>query len=296
MTMNLGNYSISAKIIGIVILLSFVSAGIAGLGVMDMATMHHAVQEVEESGNESLLGARARQNALVLSRSEFRVAADPSEENIKAVKKIVAETRAKQQKQLDRVRNVDKIITGFEKEIEAIVGAVSSAATELQSTAEKTSKQSNVVAAASEQATANVQTVASATEELSASVREIQSSVANSNGMVGRAADQAQATDGKVKDLAAASQKIGDVISLINDIAAQTNLLALNATIEAARNVNEAATGTKEVSTNIVSVSAAAQHTGASATQVLSAAGELAKNGEKLRTQVGAFLRDVRAA
>ena len=30
-------------------------------------------------------------------------------------------------------------------------------------------------------------------------------------------------------------QKIGDVVTLINDIAAQTNLLALNATIEAAR-------------------------------------------------------------
>ena len=34
---------------------------------------------------------------------------------------------------------------------------------------------------------------------------------------------------------AAAAQKVGDVVQLIQDIAAQTNLLALNATIEAAR-------------------------------------------------------------
>jgi methyl-accepting chemotaxis protein len=35
--------------------------------------------------------------------------------------------------------------------------------------------------------------------------------------------------------LASAAQRIGDVVSLIQDVAAQTNLLALNATIEAAR-------------------------------------------------------------
>jgi methyl-accepting chemotaxis protein len=38
-----------------------------------------------------------------------------------------------------------------------------------------------------------------------------------------------------VKSLAAAAEKIGDVLRLIGAIASQTNLLALNATIEAAR-------------------------------------------------------------
>jgi methyl-accepting chemotaxis protein len=46
---------------------------------------------------------------------------------------------------------------------------------------------------------------------------------------------EAQATDGEIEALAAAAQKIGDVVKLIRDIAGQTNLLALNATIEAAR-------------------------------------------------------------
>jgi methyl-accepting chemotaxis protein len=42
-------------------------------------------------------------------------------------------------------------------------------------------------------------------------------------------------TDQRIKVLAEAAQKIGDVVKLISDIAGQTNLLALNATIEAAR-------------------------------------------------------------
>ena len=49
------------------------------------------------------------------------------------------------------------------------------------------------------------------------------------------AADEASKTNQTVTGLAESSARIGDVVSLINDIASQTNLLALNATIEAAR-------------------------------------------------------------
>ena len=50
-----------------------------------------------------------------------------------------------------------------------------------------------------------------------------------------RRAGLATRSNEQVATLAAAAQKIGDVVELINAIAAQTNLLALNATIEAAR-------------------------------------------------------------
>ncbi|MEP4192522.1 MAG: methyl-accepting chemotaxis protein, partial [Sneathiella sp.] len=50
-----------------------------------------------------------------------------------------------------------------------------------------------------------------------------------------KAADHATATSETINGLASSASKIGEVISLIEDIASQTNLLALNATIEAAR-------------------------------------------------------------
>ncbi len=47
--------------------------------------------------------------------------------------------------------------------------------------------------------------------------------------------ERANVTDAKVGGMAAAADRVGDVVRLITDIAGRTNLLALNATIEAAR-------------------------------------------------------------
>lgn len=68
------------------------------------------------------------------------------------------------------------------------------------------------------------------------------------------------------------------------------------ATQEIARNVQEAAQGTQEVSNNIAGVTQAAGETGAAADQVLTSAEDLARNSERLRTEVDSFLRSVRAA
>jgi len=149
---------------------------------------------------------------------------------------------ASRQGEVDKKVLLHKMADGFDRAIGGIVGAVSSASTQLQasaqtlaSTAEETSNQSNAVAAASEEASANVQSVASAAEELSASVAEISRQVAESACIAAEAVASTGATSAKVQRLAQAASKIGAIVELINTIAGQTNLLALNATIEAAR-------------------------------------------------------------
>lgn len=163
-------------------------------------------------------------------------------DNMVEAEQLRAEQQAGQQRQIERGRKIEASVADFEKMISEVVHTVSSAATELQSTAqamaataEQTTRQSTTVAAASEEATQNVQVVASATEELSASVKEIGAQVTQSSRMIAEAVTQANETNQQVHGLAQASEKIGDVVKIINTIAGQTNLLALNATIEAAR-------------------------------------------------------------
>ena len=75
--------------------------------------------------------------------------------------------------------------------------------------------------------------MASSVEE--ASISEITKQVTRSAEIAGRAAEEARRTNSVVEGLASGTQKIGEVVTLIQNIASQTNLLALNATIEAAR-------------------------------------------------------------
>jgi methyl-accepting chemotaxis protein len=119
---------------------------------------------------------------------------------------------------------------------------------------------------------------AKATEEIGAQIKGIQ-----------------DATAGSV----AAIEEISRTISRVSEIAASIASAVEQqdaATQEIARNVAQAAHGTGEVSANIGGVSQAVQQSGTAAGQVLGSAGELAQNGETLKAQVDAFLREVRAA
>ncbi len=66
------------------------------------------------------------------------------------------------------------------------------------------------------------------------------------------------------------------------------------ATQEISRNVQEAASGTEEVTRNISGVSQASQEAGAASSQVMSAADELSRQSEKLKSEIGKFISQIR--
>ncbi|WP_114943863.1 methyl-accepting chemotaxis protein [Microvirga calopogonii] len=119
---------------------------------------------------------------------------------------------------------------------------------------------------------------AKATDEISSQIASVQ-----------------QATREAVQAIQTITQTIGEMSQISVTIAAAMEEQGA-ATGEIARNVHEAARGTEHVTGNIGDVRRGAGETGAAASQVLSAAQELARHSNSLGDEVGQFLRDVKAA
>jgi methyl-accepting chemotaxis protein len=190
----------------------------------------------------------------------------------------------------ERKKAMNRIASEFEKSVGGIAAASASAATEMQRSAQslsaiakETTRQSTTVAAAAEQTTANVQTVAAAAEELSASGQEISRQLAHSASIAQSAVAQAGRTNAMVEGLLEATQKIGEVMGLIQNIAGQTNLLALNATIEAAR-AGEAGRGFAVVAGEVKALS----------TQTAKATEEIAEQIQAIRDATGTTAEAIR--
>jgi methyl-accepting chemotaxis protein len=175
---------------------------------------------------------------------------------------------------------IEDAIAGFRERVESVLKSVSDAGQAMQSTAtglldssEQASQRAESAVKASSDASANVATAATAATELSASIGEISQQLMRATEVVRVSVNEAESTNQQIAGLAAAAQKIGDVVKLISDIAAQTNLLALNATIEAAR-AGEAGRGFAVVASEVKSLAVqTAKATEEIASQILAVQG-----------------------
>jgi methyl-accepting chemotaxis protein len=148
----------------------------------------------------------------------------------------------------------------------------------LSAVAEETERQAQQVSVAAEQAAANVESVACSTEQLGSSGREISHSVGTSAAITRDAVDGIQGLNATMGQLGEAAEKIGEIVTLIGEIAAQTNLLALNASIEAQR-AGEAGKGFSVV-----------------ANEVKHLAGQTARATEEIADQVSGIQSTTRSA
>ncbi|HYG86817.1 MAG TPA: methyl-accepting chemotaxis protein [Azospirillum sp.] len=228
--------------------------GVAAAGLVLACIVSLTIVRVHVTGPLNALTSVMK--ALADGRRDVMIAGDDRQDEVGAMartvevfkrnaieaERLTAEQAKEQAAKEHRTATVNSLIRSFEMNVVHVLDTMTKAADELNNTAqsmaavaEQTNRQSSAAVAAAEETSANVQTVASATEEMSASLRDIALQVTKSSSIAAQAVNEAANTNGTVQGLVESAQKIGEVVSLITNIASQTNLLALNATIEAAR-------------------------------------------------------------
>ena len=142
----------------------------------------------------------------------------------------------------ERQDALNALANDFERRIKSLAEDIAAASEGMYKSAQTLSERSTTSASRSESAASatqetahSVETVAAAAEELAASISEIRRQTEDSTRISRDTSERATQSAQSVQALNTLAEEIGDVVTLISDIAEQTNMLALNATIEAAR-------------------------------------------------------------
>ncbi|MDQ6992810.1 MAG: methyl-accepting chemotaxis protein [Mariprofundus sp.] len=158
--------------------------------------------------------------------------------------KAMAAARQHEQRQLaaDKVSAQTELADSFESNVGSMVDGLAGEAGQVNSSAVRIDKDSDVLAEQSQaalnsvnQGSSNVDRTAQAIEKMSVRILEVSQSISATQQVALKAVEQAKSATTIMNMLAKEAEEVGSIVGSIADIAGQTNLLALNASIEAAR-------------------------------------------------------------
>ncbi len=211
---------------------------IARLVARPLSVITTTIKHVAEGAEGVDVPHTDRQDEIGALARAIRIFQEAMDRNRNLNSQVLLDSKARD----ERTRQIEVSVESFRSAIGSVLGAVNDSASGMRETAQSisgvagvASGRASAAANATEQASSNVSAVASAAEELSASIEEIGRQVRQSAEVVEQAGQRTEKSVTEIESLAAATQRIDGVLTLIQAIAEQTNLLALNATIEAAR-------------------------------------------------------------
>jgi methyl-accepting chemotaxis protein len=211
---------------------------IARMVARPLSVITSTIKQVAEGTEGIEVPHTERQDEIGALARAIRIFQEAMDRNRNLNSQVLLDSKARE----ERTRQIEISVESFRGTIGSVLGAVNDSASTMRDSAQSisgvagvASGRASAAAHATEQASSNVSAVASAAEELSASIEEIGRQVRQSADVVEQAGQRTEKSVTEIESLAAATQRIDGVLTLIQAIAEQTNLLALNATIEAAR-------------------------------------------------------------
>jgi methyl-accepting chemotaxis protein len=187
----------------------------------------------------------------------------------------------------------------MQQSLRRIVGNVLNSSGEVRTASEEIASASHDLSQRTEQTAANLQQTASSMEEIASTVKQTADTVDGALTIVrsnAKAATRGGQVIGEVvqtmEGIRTSSNKIGEIIGVIDSIAFQTNILALNAAVEAAR-AGEQGRGFAVVATEVRALAGRSAAAAREIKSLITASIEQVEAGNKVAAEAGTTIADI---